>query len=92
MLIVDASFPWYANIVNYLAYNVLPLELNSREKKKFLCDMRCYQWDYPLLFRRCVNQVIQRCIPRVEYDNILAHCHFSPYGGHMGPLRNLGRF
>ena len=25
--------------------------------------------------------------PRVEYDSILAHCHFSPYGGPMGPLR-----
>ena len=87
MLIVDASLPWYVDIVNYLACNVLPSELNSRQKKKFLHDVKCYQWDDPLLFRRCADQVIRRCIPEVEYDGILAHCPFSPYRGHMGPLR-----
>ena len=51
MFLVDASLSWYANIVNYLACNVLPSELNSRQKKKFLHDVKCYQWDDPLLFR-----------------------------------------
>ena len=45
MLIVDASLPRYANMVNYLAGNVLPPELNSRKKKKFLHDVKCYQWE-----------------------------------------------
>ena len=87
MLMVEASLPWYTDIVNYLAHNVLPPNLNSRQKKKFLHDMKCYQWDDPLLFRRCVDQVIRRCILEVEFDGILAHCQLSPFGGHIEPLR-----
>ena len=87
MMLMETYFPWYADIVNYLACNVLPKEFNSRKKKKFLYDVKCYQWDDPLLFRRCADQVIRRCVPEVEYDGILEHCNFSPYEGHMGPLR-----
>ena len=43
MLMVDVSFPWYADFVNYLACNVLPPDLNSRQNKKFLHDVRFYQ-------------------------------------------------
>ena len=42
MLIVDASLPWYVDIVNYFTCNVIPPELNSRQKKNFLHDMKCY--------------------------------------------------
>ena len=48
--------------------------------------MRFYQWD-PLLFRRCVDQVIQRCVLEGEFDGILAHCHLSPYEGHFGAAK-----
>ena len=90
MLTVDALLAWYADIVNCLACNVLPLELNPRQKKKFLHDVKCYQLDDPRLFHRCVDQVIWRCISEVEHDGILSHCHFSPYGGHMyGTLENI---
>ena len=52
MLIVDASLPRYANMVNYLTGNVLPSDLNSRKKKKFPHDVKFYQWDDSLLFHR----------------------------------------
>ena len=42
LLIVDASLQWYVDMVNYLACNVIPPELNSRQKKNFLHDVRCY--------------------------------------------------
>ena len=47
---VDTSTPWYANIVNVLTCKVLPPDLASQQRKKFLHDMKCYQWDDPLLF------------------------------------------
>ena len=87
MMSMETSLSWYADIVNFLACNFLPSEFNSSQKKKFLHNVKFYQWDDPLLFRRCAYQVIRRCVPEVEYDDILAHYHFSPYGSHMGPLR-----
>ena len=37
----------------------------------------------PLLFHRCVDQVILRCVLEVNFECILDHCHLSPYGGHF---------
>ena len=63
LLAMEAHFPWYANFVNYLACNVLLPGLTSQQKKKFLHDVKLYQWDDPLLFKRCPNQVMRRCVP-----------------------------
>ena len=66
MMIMETSLPWYADIVNFIACNVIPSEFNSRKKNKFLHDVKCYQSNDPLLFLRCAVQVIWRCIPKVE--------------------------
>ena len=50
LMMVDTSLPWYADIVNFLACKVLPRDLSSQQRKKFLHDARFYQWDDPLLF------------------------------------------
>ena len=42
---VEATMPWYADYVNYLACKVLPLDLSSQQKKKFLYDVRSYLWE-----------------------------------------------
>ena len=54
---VDNFAPWYANIVNFLACKVLLSYLTSQQIKNFLHEMKCYQWDDPLLFQRCVDQM-----------------------------------
>ena len=60
---------------------------NSQQIKKFLRDVKSYQWDDPLLFKRYADQVIRRCVPQEEYDEILTKCHSSPYGEHFGGER-----
>ena len=43
--------PWYADIVNYLACGVMPLEFSYQQRKKLRTDNRFYIWDDPLLFK-----------------------------------------
>ena len=84
LLAMEAQLPWYADFVNYLACNVLPLRVSSQRKKKLFHDVKLYQRDNPLLFKRCLDQVMRRCVPHEEQLEILSKCHSSPYGGHFG--------
>ena len=49
---VSVQVPWYADIVNYLAYGIMQPEFSYQQKRKLRTDARFYIWDYPLLFRR----------------------------------------
>ena len=75
--------PWYADIVNFLACGIMPLEFSYQQKKKLRTDSRYYIWDDPLLFRREADLIIRRCVPEGEQSKILQECHASPYGGHF---------
>ena len=63
---VIVQVPWYVDLVNYLAYGIMPLELTYHQKTKLRTYSRSYIWDDPLLFRRGVDQIIRRCVPEVE--------------------------
>ncbi|KAM6556158.1 hypothetical protein CsatB_003177 [Cannabis sativa] len=43
------------------------------------------------LLMLCVDRVIRRCVPQEEVQNILEHCHSSPYGGHFGGQRTAAK-
>ena len=58
LMVVDTSLTRYANIVNFLVCKVLPPELSSPQRKKFLHDARFYQWDDSLFFQRCADKVV----------------------------------
>ncbi|XP_024021692.1 uncharacterized protein LOC112091695 [Morus notabilis] len=63
---VEAKLPWYVNFVNYLVCKALPPGLTSQPKKKFMHDVKHYIWDDPILFERCADQAIRRCVPEKE--------------------------
>ena len=63
---VSVQVPWYADIVNYLAYGIMPLEFSCQQKIKLMTDARFYIWDDLLLFRRGADQIIRRCVPEAE--------------------------
>ncbi|XP_070015165.1 uncharacterized protein [Nicotiana sylvestris] len=79
--------PWYAYYANYLASGIVPHDLSYVQKKKFYCDCRIYYWDEPYLFRICVDNMIRRCVPKIEQSSILHACHASAYGGYFGGVR-----
>ncbi|WKA05269.1 hypothetical protein VitviT2T_023244 [Vitis vinifera] len=62
----EIKLPWYADIVNYLACKVLPPDLTYHQSQKFLHDVKYYLWDEPLLFKRCPDQIIRRCVLEEE--------------------------
>ena len=75
--------PWYANIVNFLACGLMPPEFSYQQKRKLRNDAMFYIWDDPLLFRREADQVIRRCVPKIEQARIVDKCNSLPYGRHF---------
>ena len=84
--------PWYADFANYLVSGLLPPELNFQQQKKFLYDVRSYQWDDPYLYKLCLDYVIRICVPEEEIPHILQSCHAAAYRGHLVVKEQLPKF
>ena len=83
--------PWFADFVNYLVSKMTPPNLSYHQRKKFLSKVRHYMWEDPLLFRRCADGVVRRCVPDEEMILVLHHCHSSPCGGHHGSEKTAAK-
>ena len=83
-LVSHSETPWYADIVNYLVSGIISEDLSYHQRKKFLHDVKFYYWEEPFLFHYCVDQLVRRCVPESEQQDILKCCHSSKYGGHFG--------
>ncbi|PIN26668.1 DNA-directed DNA polymerase [Handroanthus impetiginosus] len=83
LAIVASDVPWYSDIVNYLTCGIIPFDLSAQQKKKFLFDTRRYFWDDLFLFKQGPDNILRRCVPEIEMNDILEQCHASPYGGHF---------
>ncbi|XP_060200426.1 uncharacterized protein LOC132628679 [Lycium barbarum] len=78
-----AEVPWYADIMNLIVSGVYPPEATSQQRKKLYHDSRFYIWDEPYLFKQGTDQLVRRCIPQTEVNQVLESCHSSPYGGNF---------
>ena len=85
------KLPWFANIVNYLATGELPSEWNMETKKYFLSRAKHYAWDDPYLYKFCPYQIIQRCVPEDEQQDILRMCHEGACGGHFASRKTSAK-
>ena len=89
--VTPKEVPWFADIANYLVSDVLPYGMDYRQKKKFLHDCRFYYWEEPLLYKRCADGLIRRCIPQDEIHDVLMHCHSLDVGGHFGASKTASK-
>ena len=76
-LLAVEEAPWYADIVNYLARSIVPLELTYQGKKKFFVDIKYYIWDDPFLFKMCEDRITRRCVPEEEMGEYSSTLPFS---------------
>ena len=67
--------PWYADIVNYLVTSQLPEYWTKQDKAKFFTKIKNFFWNDSYLFKYCADQIIRRCVPESEIQNILSFCH-----------------
>ncbi|KAH9744776.1 hypothetical protein KPL70_003833 [Citrus sinensis] len=75
--------PWYADIVNYLVTGKLPEHWTKQDKAKFFAEIKNFFWDDPYLFKYCADQIVRRCVPESEIQNILPFCHEQACEGHF---------
>ena len=67
---LKGMFPWYADIVNYLATGNLPDFIGKNKQEKIRSEAKYYVWDDPYLWKFCSDQIIRRCVPEHEHKSI----------------------
>lgn len=77
----DDLTPWFAEYVNYMVSDVVPLHLTTHWRYNFMFDVRKSFWDDLYLFHVCADGIICHCVPEVEMISILEVCHSSLVGG-----------
>ncbi|XP_052172242.1 uncharacterized protein LOC127788168 [Diospyros lotus] len=60
------TFPWYADIANYLVTRQIPDYWSKLDKEKVFRKVVTFFWNDPYLFKYCPDQIIRRCIPNHE--------------------------
>ena len=89
---IEKDYPWYADIVNYLAADVELDDFTDYNKKRFLREIRRYYWDETYLYKHCSDGVYRRCITTTEVHDILSYCHSSSYGGQFATFKTVSKF
>ncbi|GKD65107.1 reverse transcriptase domain-containing protein [Tanacetum coccineum] len=51
--------PWFVEIANYLASDIIPKGMTYQQKNKFFSDIKHYFWEEPYLFKVCSDSMIR---------------------------------
>jgi len=71
------------DLVNYLAYGIVPLDMNDNQKKQFFSQAKSYFLKEPCLYKAYEDSLIRRCVPEEEASFIISHCHDMPCRGRV---------
>jgi len=74
--------PWFVDMANFKAGNLIPEELTYQQKKKFFKEANSNVWDDPYLSRTNPDGLLHRWVASDEIKSITWHCHSTAYGGH----------
>ncbi|KAH9686903.1 hypothetical protein KPL70_014565 [Citrus sinensis] len=61
----------------------LPEHWTKQDRAKFFAEIKNFFWDDPYLFKYCADQIVRRCVPENEIQNILSFCHEQACGCHF---------
>jgi hypothetical protein len=75
MQIAHTHSPWFADIVNYLVIDQMPLHWGRQDKSKLMSVVINFFWDDPYLFKYCPHQIIRRYIPKHDQSGVISFCH-----------------
>ena len=62
LFLLSIETPWYADILNYSGWGIMPYEFSGQQKRKLRTNSRLYIWDDPLFFRKGADMIIWRCV------------------------------
>ncbi|RVW13563.1 hypothetical protein CK203_091918 [Vitis vinifera] len=60
---------------------------HGNEEVFFFSSKTHYAWEDLYLYKFCPNQIIRRCVPKDEQQDILQMCHEEACGGHFAPMK-----
>ncbi|RVW45762.1 Retrovirus-related Pol polyprotein from transposon 17.6 [Vitis vinifera] len=61
----------------------LSSELKAQDRKHLFAKIHAYYLEELFLFKYCADQIIRKCVPEEEQQEILSHCHENACGGHF---------
>jgi hypothetical protein len=65
--------------------------LGVPKTRNFLNKVKNFCWDDPYLFKYCLDQIFQRCIPDNEVSSVIKFCHSEACGGHFSSRKTTAK-
>jgi len=63
--------PWFADMTNFKADNIVPDDLEWHQKRKFFKHANHYLWDDPYMFKVSTDGLIRCCVASKEANSVM---------------------